>query len=173
MMPWEIRAARPEDIEAMAALDLAGNPLAWSASAMRDELTSPWAMLWCAVAPGDRVIGFCIVHLLPPDAELLEIAVDPTARRQGVGGALVQVGIEEARRRGCMTMCLEVRIGNQAAQSVYHRAGFEEVGLRPRCYRDNGEDAVVMRLDLQAPQDLDPGSGKPTPQTEPGPPEAS
>jgi ribosomal-protein-alanine N-acetyltransferase len=43
---------------------------------------------------------------------------------------------------------LEVRVSNQAAASLYRSFGFREVGIRPRYYADNGEDALLMDLEL-------------------------
>ena len=55
-----------------------------------------------------------------------------------------------ARERDCRYVTLEVRKSNHAAQSLYRAHGFEAVGLRPRYYAEDGEDAVVMTLDLHS-----------------------
>jgi ribosomal-protein-alanine N-acetyltransferase len=39
---------------------------------------------------------------------------------------------------------LEVRLSNEPARLLYQRFGFRPVGLRPRYYSDNGEDALIM-----------------------------
>jgi ribosomal-protein-alanine N-acetyltransferase len=44
-------------------------------------------------------------------------------------------------------MTLEVRLSNRAARELYARFGFKPVGVRPRYYSDNGEDALIMTTD--------------------------
>ncbi|MBU6162749.1 MAG: GNAT family N-acetyltransferase, partial [Myxococcales bacterium] len=69
-------------------------------------------------------------------------------RRSGVGCSLMKQACQTARARGCGALFLEVRPSNAPARALYQRLGFQATGLRKRYYRDNGEDAIVMRLDL-------------------------
>ncbi len=80
--------------------------------------------------------------LVGEDAHIVTLAVTPNERRRGVGSLLMVSLIERAREHGARNLTLEVRRSNDAAQDLYRRFGFEEVGLRRDYYRT--EDAVVM-----------------------------
>ena len=73
---------------------------------------------------------------------LMNIAVDPAARRRGIATALLTELLERAGREGQYT--LEVRLSNQPAIALYERFGFQSAGLRRGYYHDNKEDALIM-----------------------------
>jgi ribosomal-protein-alanine N-acetyltransferase len=72
-------------------------------------------------------------------------------RRRGQGSALLLDLLQQARERSATLVTLEVRRSNDAARALYRKFGFVEQGIRQRYYSDNGEDAVVMHLALDAP----------------------
>jgi ribosomal-protein-alanine N-acetyltransferase len=74
---------------------------------------------------------------------LLNLAVHPTHRRQGISRSLLSTALVQARDQGAGVAWLEVRPSNQAALSLYQSFDFEEVGVRPGYYTDNGEDALI------------------------------
>ena len=91
--------------------------------------------------------GFLMGRAVAGEAEVLTLAVEPFARRIGVGRRLVQGFLTQARDRDALSAFLEVSAQNQAAISLYHKAGFSEVGRRARYYKSpmgNPVDAVVM-----------------------------
>jgi ribosomal-protein-alanine N-acetyltransferase len=79
------------------------------------------------------------------------IGVHETARRRGIGSALMQAAVAAAVRLGARAAILEVRAGNVAAQSLYRRYGFEVAGRRRQYYREPPEDAFLMRAMLKSP----------------------
>ncbi len=93
--------------------------------------------------PGD-IVGFVGVWLMVDEAHIVTLAVRPDARRQGVGQLLVLGALELAYAHDMSRVTLEVRASNDAARALYERCGFRRVGVRPRYYTDNQEDAVVM-----------------------------
>ncbi len=119
----------------------------------RIQHLSPEAVVWepdaylgydCRVAELDgRVVGFIVSRVTPAgEGEVLSLIVDPDLRRQGIGARL----LENVMRMPCPTWFLEVRESNWPARNLYRKYGFEEVATRPKYYQDNGETAVVMRL---------------------------
>ncbi len=76
-----------------------------------------------------------------PEREILNLAVAPPFRRMGIGSALLA---EELRSAG--DFFLEVRESNIAAQALYRRFGFAEVGRRAGYYRSPAETAIVMKM---------------------------
>jgi ribosomal-protein-alanine acetyltransferase len=95
-----------------------------------------------------RVVGFAVVGLVAPEAELETIAVGAEARRRGVGGLLLRALVEELRKKRVTELILEVRASNRAALGFYRAQGFKETGRRLRYYADPEEDAVLMGLNL-------------------------
>jgi ribosomal-protein-alanine N-acetyltransferase len=88
---------------------------------------------------------------IEPIADIQTIAVVPHYEGQGIGSTLLTQLIGEARPRGAADVLLEVRADNPRAQQLYLRFGFEQIHIRPRYYRD-GVDALIMRLQLNAPE---------------------
>jgi ribosomal-protein-alanine N-acetyltransferase len=98
-------------------------------------------------APDDRpelIVGFVGVWMLPDEAHIVTIAVRESHRRRGVGEMLLLAAIDLAREKMQSLVTLEVRVSNTAAIQLYEKYGFEEVGLRPRYYSDNREDAYIL-----------------------------
>ncbi|NBZ88546.1 GNAT family N-acetyltransferase [Rhodobacteraceae bacterium CYK-10] len=98
----------------------------------------------------ERPGGFLMAQVVAGEAELLTLAVDPGARRQGIGRALVAGFLAEARARGAESAFLEVAEGNAPARALYEGQGFAETGRRRGYYRGEGrqEDAILMGCSL-------------------------
>jgi ribosomal protein S18 acetylase RimI-like enzyme len=95
----------------------------------------------------ERVIGYLVSHEVcppkggqPAEREILNIAVGPEFRRQGVARCLL---VKELSRGGIHF--LEVRESNLAARTLYERQGFETVGRRKAYYESPREAAILMR----------------------------
>jgi ribosomal-protein-alanine N-acetyltransferase len=78
------------------------------------------------------------------EAHVTTFAVLPSWRRQGIGGYLMVAMMDLVADLGASVATLEVRVSNDAARALYSRFGFRPVGVRPRYYSDNGEDALIM-----------------------------
>jgi ribosomal-protein-alanine N-acetyltransferase len=124
-------------------------PEAWTASGYRAELADTRDRHYlAALGPGGDLVGWAGIRVIGDTAEILTIGVVPVARRHGVAVALLTRLLDEARRRGAAEAFLEVRVDNVAAQALYLREGFADIGRR-RGYYDGGRvDAVVMRREL-------------------------
>lgn len=99
----------------------------------------------------DQPLGFLLAQSAAGESEIINLAVAPTARRRGVGGALVAGAISRARGMGAQTMFLEVADDNTAARSLYERLGFVQVGRRSDYYRRDSNsytDALILRREL-------------------------
>ncbi len=107
--------------------------------------------------PGDFAIeakqGFNQIRSVADEAAILTLAVDPAARRQGLGARLVRDGAATAASRGAARLFLEVADDNAAALALYAGAGFIEAGRRTGYYAraDGGrQDALILALNLPA-----------------------
>jgi [ribosomal protein S18]-alanine N-acetyltransferase len=137
------------DLEAVMAIERLSFPTPWQRQAFSDELARPWARLEVLrqVATGG-VVGFCNYWLVADELHILNIAVHPDERRRGHAARLLEHILSEANRNKTRVASLEVRLSNHAAQALYRKFGFREVGTRPRYYADNGEDALLMDREL-------------------------
>lgn len=137
-----LRAAPPEDAALLAALHAAAFDKPWSAGEIAALMATPGVF-----ALTFDLLGFILCRSIAGEAEILTVAVDPVARRGGVGRALVEAAAGLAAQDGTESLFLEVAHDNTAALALYAAAGFERVGLR-RGYYASGADAVVMRRAL-------------------------
>jgi len=79
-----------------------------------------------------------------PEAQVTNLVIDPSHRRQGKGERLLSFLLEQARAEGCLRCTLDVRAANIAAQQLYGKAGFQMVGRRPGVYTAPMDDALLM-----------------------------
>ena len=146
-----IRPMRTDDLDSVMKIDDLSFSMPWPESAYRHELNeNPAAELWVAEtnssSRGDQIIGMIVIWLILDEAHIATLAVHPEFRRKGVGSNLLEVALIEARKKGAQDAMLEVRASNHIAQALYKDYGFEVVHRRPRYYRDNNEDALLMNL---------------------------
>ena len=115
---------------------------AWDRRQLEGELVRPGGIF--LVSATDRFAGVAMGWSIAGDAEVLRLAVDPAARRLGLGRQLL--GALEARMcdLGAELIFLEVRADNGAAVALYEGQGYARIGTRPRYYAD-GCDALVLR----------------------------
>jgi ribosomal-protein-alanine acetyltransferase len=149
---WQIRQANVDDVDAIMAIESAtfGSD-AWSRESMLAELANP-NTFYLAAGRDERLEGYA--GLLAPrgaeQADVQTIAVLESARGSGLGRALMNIMLSEARSRRATEVFLEVRADNPGPRHLYESLGFEQVSVRKRYYRP-GVDAIVMRLELPEP----------------------
>ena len=91
-----------------------------------------------------RVCGYAIIRQVGDDGELLKIAVDKTARGNGIGDLLMEAVLDHTEENGFKAVFLEVRVGNITATRLYEKHGFKSVRIRKDYYDKPFEDAIVM-----------------------------
>jgi ribosomal-protein-alanine N-acetyltransferase len=138
------------DIETVVEIDRLSFSLPWSERVYRLELTeNPAAHLYVAVKKkytDENILGYIGFWYIVDETHISTLAVHPSERRTGIGEGLLIYAMEEAESLGAEVVTLEVRGSNQPAIMLYQKFGFEVVGRRPRYYKDNGEDAILMTL---------------------------
>jgi ribosomal-protein-alanine N-acetyltransferase len=148
-----LEPATTADAPAMAALHIAAFDAPWGEAAITQLLTSPGGFGIVARDEAQPPAGFILARAIAGEAEILTLAVDPAARRGGIGRALLAAAIGLAQADGAVSMFLEVAEDNAAALGLYARAGFVEAGRRRGYYSRPGGaavDARVLRLDLNS-----------------------
>lgn len=137
-----IRPASPPDLPRLAELEAGSFIPAWREADLAEALASPAGLTLVAEAEDGTLVGFALFLRALDEAELLRVAVEPPARRLGVGRALVDAGLRSLAAAGVDRCRLEVRPSNRAARGLYEGLGFALVGRRRGYYAD-GEDALV------------------------------
>jgi ribosomal-protein-alanine N-acetyltransferase len=140
--PLEIRRLTYADLPELIAIERRAFPTPWSLAMFVLELSKP-ASVCLAALRGGQMIGFLICSRYDTVWHIMNVAVDPDRRRQGIARALITDLLHRIDGTGAR-FTLEVRESNAGAIELYERFGFRAAGRRRRYYQDNGEDAVIM-----------------------------
>ncbi len=174
--PFQVERMSLDDVPEVSAIEQVSFPLAWPERAYRYELIenpkayffvtrrnllinqtqiapqSWWQrLLRLPTAPGPEikpapVLGYSGLWLMVDEAHIATIASHPEWRGRGVGELLLLNMLRVAQQIQAINTTLEVRVSNQAAQNLYRKYNFEEVGRRKAYYQDNREDALIMTV---------------------------
>ena len=120
----------------------------WSENSVAGELNNPLS-LWLVAMDGDCLAGYVGSQSVMGETDMMNIAVDPNYRRQGIAAALVEELVRQLKAKGNYCLTLEVRASNDAAIKLYEKLGFSQIGRRPNYYRDPKEDALILRKEWQ------------------------
>ena len=150
--PFRLRPMVVADIPAVMAVDRASFPTPAPEQMFINELTdnalAHYQVLARDGAAGEELVGFAGFWLIAGEIHVSTIAVAPEERGRGRGEWLLLNLLLLACDLSPLLITLEVRRGNTVAQALYAKYRFVEVGVRRRYYRDTGEDALLMTVDL-------------------------
>lgn len=135
---------RPEHVAQVAELERLCFSAPWSENAVRGELTNPLS-LWIVAVDGDTVAGYIGSQSVMGEADMMNVAVSPSYRRQGIAEKLVVFLVENLTAQKVSSLTLEVRASNEPAIALYEKLSFVQVGRRPNYYTKPREDALILR----------------------------
>lgn len=135
---------RVEDLPRVLEIERESFITPWPRDAYTHELSENRLASYIVARAEDQVVGYAGMWVILDEAHITTIAVDSRFRGQHIGERLLIGLIDNALARGARWTTLEVRRSNQAAQALYKKYGFREIGLRKGYYSDNREDAIVM-----------------------------
>lgn len=144
-----IRRARLTDVRSLWEIEKLSFPTPWTLWCFFGEFANPRSTILVAGPPAPEpweVWGYLVFWLVAGEMHILNLAVHPQKRRQGIARALLTAALAQAREQHATVAWLEVRPSNTAALALYQSFGFQEVGRRPGYYSDNGEDALIYAL---------------------------
>lgn len=121
----------------------------WSEASVASELENPLS-LWLVAVESGKVAGYVGSQTVLGESDMMNLAVEETYRRQGVGRALVIALCETLKKSGASSLTLEVRSTNEPAKVLYESLGFQATGCRPNYYLRPKEDAIIYRKDLHS-----------------------
>lgn len=139
----QIRPMTIDDCEQVAAIEAASFSMPWSLRAFTETVQKENFRYYVAEETGE-ILGYCGFLYVLDEAEIPNVCVKESARKQGVGRKMLTVLTEEAKRLGMTVLYLEVRESNQAARRLYESLGFVENGIRKNFYEQPVEHAVLM-----------------------------
>ena len=144
----EIKMMESIHVPQVAALEKLCFSEPWSENSVAGELRNPLS-LWLVTVDGACVAGYVGSQSVMGESDMMNIAIDPNYRRQGVAAALVETLVDELKAKGNHCLTLEVRASNAPAIALYEKLGFVQVGRRPNYYRSPKEDAFILRKEWQ------------------------
>ena len=139
---------RPEQIPQIAALELAIFSDPWSEDSIRYEAENPLSLWLTAVDAAGIVLGYVGSQTCFEDADVLNLAVASSARRKGLGEALMLELEQRLLPKGVEKITLEVRVSNAPAVALYEKLGYVQVGRRRGYYEKPREDALILQKAL-------------------------
>ncbi len=146
-MEFELRPLTADALDAVAEMEQMIFSEPWSRAALELLLGDGYVALAVQETSG-RTVGYAGMLLAPNEGQIINVAVHPDARGQGLGRLLMQGLIAAAREKKLAVLSLEVRAGNERAIGLYRSLGFSVVGQRKNFYKRPTEDARVMLLEL-------------------------
>lgn len=144
-----VRDAVTEDADNIARIEEICFPIPWSRDSILHDITeNSLATVLVAECDGEFA-GYADIWLIAGEGQLNNIAVMPEMRGRHVGQAVMDELIVRLQAAKAFEMSLEVRSGNAPAIGLYEKLGFEVIGKREGYYLDNGDDALIMKLDIE------------------------
>lgn len=141
-----VRRATIEDAKEIFAIEMDCFSVPWSLDSIEAELINQEKKLYYVIEDTEGVVGYAGAWLVYDEGQITNIAIRPSARRQGFGATLTRALIDECFKRGMHEIFLEVRISNLSALSLYRQLGFTVKGMRKNYYSEPKEDAYIMSL---------------------------
>ncbi len=145
---FDIEEITAQDLDGIIAIEQVSFPTPWPRQFFDMELKSSKSYKRVSKIDG-TVVGYIIALKVYDEVHILNLAVHPEHRRKGIGRGLLSECLRHFSNSGIRSAILEVRVQNKNAITLYEKAGFRPIGLRRKYYSDTGEDALVMKLDME------------------------
>ena len=153
--PVHIRRAVRDDLAAMLRIERESFSDPWTEDTLATAVSTARMLVLVADETPEEcgdgavsLLGYVVALVVAPDAEIADLAIAPSARRRGIGRALLTRSLDELAALAVRQVHLEVRESNVAARTLYESTGFRPVGRRRGYYRQPVEDALLLMRDI-------------------------
>ena len=140
----EFAEMQPRHVPQVAALEKICFADPWSEKSVTSELENPLSY-WLVAMDGEKLVGYVGSQTVLGETDMMNVAVCPDYRRQGIAEGLILALIADLKARESHCLTLEVRDSNASARALYEKLGYSEVGRRKNYYRNPKEDALILR----------------------------
>ncbi len=144
-----IREMIQDDIDQVYAIETRSYAVPWTKDVFYNELTNNAHAFYAIISYEGEIIGFAGMWVVYDDAQITNIAIDPSFRGKKLGEQLFRYMLQTAYRLNVTRLSLEVRVSNVIAQKMYRKFGLVPGGVRKGYYTDNNEDAIVMWVNIK------------------------
>lgn len=135
------------DLDDVLAIEQASFATPWSERLFKDELTNSAATVVVFVM-AEELVGYLCFWEVVDEGHLLNIAVHPGHRRDGLGTFIMEYLEKSCAQRGLHRILLDVARRNTPARNLYKKCGFQTIGFRKHYYAEVKDDALVMEKRL-------------------------
>ena len=139
-----LRPMTMADLDAVCAIEEQCFSVPWSRESMKKELKGNDQAHYLVVEIDEKVVGYAGFWQVLDEGHIMNIAVAPEVRGQGLGEELMRAMLQQGAQLGIIYWTLEVRVSNIAAIKLYEKVGFTSAGIRPGYYEKPREDANIM-----------------------------
>ena len=140
----EFAEMQPRHVPQVAALEKICFADPWIEKSVASELENPLSY-WLVAMDGEKLVGYVGSQTVLGETDMMNVAVSPDYRRQGIAEGLILALIAALKARESHCLTLEVRDSNASARTLYEKLGFSEIGRRKNYYRNPKEDALILR----------------------------
>ena len=119
----------------------------WSEKLFKEEIGKE-GKIYGVFYVNDIPVGFGGLEQIFDEGNILNLAVLPEYRKQGIATEILDYLIDKGIKKGIKSFTLEVRESNDSARRIYEKKGFVNVGKR-KCFYPDKEDACIYWLYLQ------------------------
>ncbi len=146
----EIGEMKEADLDRVMAIEKRSFIAPWTKRLFRETISFPLSFnLVIRKKVDNEVVGYANFYVIGDEVQVLNIAIDPEARKKGYAARLLGYAIGVLSADKAKEFFLEVRTSNADAIRLYQGFGFEKIGIRKKYYTETNEDALVMRLKVE------------------------
>ena len=139
----QIDDMRTEDLEQVSRLEASCFSMPWSKKSI-EEVMGKSDAVYVTAREEEKVVGYCGAYVILDEADINQVAVEPSCRNKGIGRKMMEVLLQKLKRAGANAVTLEVRRSNEAAIALYESLGFVTEGIRKNFYEKPAEDGLIM-----------------------------
>lgn len=139
----QIDDMRTEDLEQVSRLEASCFSMPWSKKSF-EEVMGKSDAVYVTAREEEKVVGYCGAYVILDEADINQVAVEPSCRNKGIGRKMMEVLLQKLKRAGANAVTLEVRRSNETAIALYESLGFVTEGIRKNFYEKPAEDGLIM-----------------------------